>query len=299
MQAVWLALFLATAATAAAADTQCSDGFDLLREPALKLRRLGTTSTRLHFEGILPVFGESPADPATTGIRLQFGPAADGDAFVDAVDLSLAGGAGWETPRPGRWTYHARVTTGVRRVVVQEIEPSPTWVAPRAYAITVDAVGLALPPISDLELNRAMVALDASADTRACGSRTFSPVLYDLPPLDPWEPAAWEPRCKLGTGVRTMGCASGPRIRPCKVSHPEDLVRCELLQVNAAQAAYHDRHGTYFSGACGDLPGMTSSPDVACTTAGTSNEFSAAAAHPGSVQSCSLEEGAISCSLLN
>ncbi len=64
--------------------------------------------------------------------------------------------------------------------------------------------------------------------------------------------------------------------------------RCMLDAKSAAtgQEAYFVDFGTYYSGACGGLPGMSTSPGVSCTAAGGPTSFTITTSHPMATKTC-------------
>lgn len=243
-----------------------------LRNVEVALRRLGSSSASARFVATLPVSPAATFEPAATGMRFGFGSL---NPVADLIQLTVPGGAGWTMRGPEHWVYKALVSSGVKRMSIKRIESSPVYETDRAYAITVDAVGLTLPPLSETEAYQAHVGLlDGS---RQCGALTF--FRLDLGRPAGWKAPAWERRCRSGALGRTMRCETGRPLGTCRVSSPEDMVRCDALQVDAAQATYLAEHGTYFGGACADLPGVSLSPVVGCYMAVEGSEFVATLHH--------------------
>jgi hypothetical protein len=258
----------------------CVFGDYKLKEPAFTAARLADPAgdETLRFSGILIFLHDTPIDPAATGLRLivRSGLFTQGGLVLD---VAAPGGSGWRgSSSRASWRYRDSIGSAgpVRRASVRRIGG---WVGlyEAAYAITIEARGVGVAAVSDLEGHKATVLLDASAGTTQCGDAQFLPwLITDVPGVPPYEPPSWEPRCKLGGRDRRLRCTSGPRVGPCRASLPIDLVLCDTIATAAAQEEYRARHGTYFSGPCDALPGV-GSPGVSCTTAGTATDFSATA----------------------
>jgi prepilin-type N-terminal cleavage/methylation domain-containing protein len=63
-------------------------------------------------------------------------------------------------------------------------------------------------------------------------------------------------------------------------------VSADARNAATAQEAYFVDNNTYFSGACGGLPGFTLSAGVVCTTNGTATDFTVNTSHPSATKSC-------------
>ena len=63
-------------------------------------------------------------------------------------------------------------------------------------------------------------------------------------------------------------------------------VMLDAKSAASGQEAYFVDNGTYFTGACSGLPGMSSSPGVTCTTTGGSNSYAITTSHPMATKTC-------------
>src|SRR5262249_22975675 len=77
-------------------------------------------------------------------------------------------------------------------------------------------------------------------------------------PNVPWHCTANASGTRVSCGARRVG--------PCHVSDPDDMMICDALNAADAENRYHDTHGSYLAGWCGDLPGFVPSPGVTCST---------------------------------
>jgi hypothetical protein len=245
-----------------------------LREPRLAVsRRLGRAgAATVRFSGIVPLFDDAPADPATSGLRLIV---REGDAGQVVLDLALAPGASWVAGRAGEWIHHDPiVVAGVRRARVREIAPLPAYQAVRAYAVSVDARLTGTPPVSDAVSHEVTVLFAADTPTSRCADQTFRPQAID--PGQPWQ--LWDGRCQTSTDGASLRCRSGRLRWPCRVSRAEDEMRCLLADIARGQESYRAANGTYCSFDCG-LLSIPRPPLVTFLSLGTSQTFEAIAAH--------------------
>jgi hypothetical protein len=263
------------------------DGYEL-REPTLKLRRLGEPAENdgLRLRATLAVPAHVTIDPAATGLRILL---LDGDWQSDDVmlDLVAAPGAEWTASASGTsWTYRASAgwTSDVKRAVVKEIVPNPAYVAPKQYALSIDARRGTYDATSDLESHVLMVAFAADGVTDQCAVRPFYPWLFTEgpggEPIEPFEAADWMPACKFRGNGRSLDCTSGPRVGPCRVSMPNDMLLCDVQNAAAAQPQYRAATGGYYDGPCEGLPGFAGSPGVTCTATGNAEGFAIHASAP-------------------
>ena len=230
--------------------------FDAIKEPVLTLYGLGDSIGRERFQlkGTLLVPDVPAIDPGANGIRVVLREwFVAGAPLFDAV---VPSGAGWSSRPGGQWAYRDPTgqAGGVTRVTIRPVPapPVPAYTHPRAaYAIVVEAraAGLALVGVLG-----ATVGLDAaSLNGHQCGDALFADVL-------PW-------RCTPRGSGRTARCGGARRAGPCRVSDPNDMVVCDALGAAAAEEAYFAGNGSYFAGACANLPGFVPTPGVTCMTA--------------------------------
>ncbi len=133
--------------------------------------------------------------------------------------------------------------------------------------VTSELVG-GLPQGSFLQVAVALGTTAAAAGAQ-CGERWYSSVMPT--------------HCGFSASGDRATCEGPPPVGPCHLGDPDDLMVCDLRDAAAAQEAYFTAHGTYFTGACRDLPGFVPSPGVGCSTAKKLGGFSATAAHAGAV----------------
>jgi hypothetical protein len=255
-----------------------------LREATLKLRKLGgrLEDDTLRFRAILPLLADTVVDPAATGLRLTvLDNAWTSDDLV--LDVAAPGGSGWRVDAGGRsWIYRASdfATSGIKRAMVKEIEANPAYILPRAFLVAIDARRGTYDPTSDLESHYVTLAFAGTGVAEICANQAYYPWLFTgLPGVEPWEALPWQPSCKFRSDGRTLECASGPQVGPCRVSGPGDMMVCDAENAAAAQDRYWIATGTYYSGACTGLPGFTASPNVTCTTTGDATAFSVSTSH--------------------
>jgi hypothetical protein len=233
-------------------------------------------ATTVSARGIVALPEWQTTDPAATGLRLIV---LDGGWQSDDVMLDLAARPGpeWIAGASGKsWTYRAAGSdvSQIKRAVVKEIAPNLAYVAPRQYAILIDARRGTYDSTSDLESHFVMLAFAATGTTDQCAVRPFYPWLFTgIPGVDPYEAADWMPACKFRSNGRSLDCTSGPRVGPCRVSMPNDLLLCDVQNAAAAQPQYRDATGSYYDGPCEGLPGFIPSPGVTCTARGTADAF--------------------------
>jgi len=79
-------------------------------------------------------------------------------------------------------------------------------------------------------------------------------------------------------------CSSTPP--PCRASGIDRAVACTTLQLAAAAEGDFDRHNTYQSGNCTDLPGVTIPKGMVCTMTGTASTFAVVVDDPASSAPC-------------
>jgi len=255
-----------------------------LRETSLALRKLGERpyDDRLRFRTVVPLGASTAVDPATTGLRLTvLDNAWTSDDLV--LDVAAPGGVGWNASAAGRsWTYRGAnpATNGIKRAIVKEIEANPAYLRPRALLVTIDARRGTYDTTSDLESHFVTLAFAGTGTADVCAERPFYPWLFTgLPGVEPWEAPPWQPSCKFRSNGRTLECTTGPQVGPCRVSVPGDMMVCDAQNAAAAQEQYRNATGTYYSGACGDLPRFAASPNVTCTTSGSDTAFSVSTSH--------------------
>jgi len=255
-----------------------------LRETQLTLRKLGgrPNDDTLHFRAIVALPAWVTIDPAATGLRLTLlDNAWTSDDLV--LDVAAPGGADWVVGGNGRsWTYRASDvgTSAIKRATVREIEANPAYVAPRALLVQIDARRGTYDSTSDLESHYGTLAFAGSGTAEVCAEIPLYPwLLTGVPGAEPWEAQPWQPSCKFRSNLRTLECASGPQVGPCRVSGAGDMMACDAENAAAAQEQYRIANGTYYSGACDGLPGFAPSPNVSCTTSGDAIAFSASTSH--------------------
>lgn len=259
-----------------------------IKEPRLEIRSTAAGAV-LRFRGRITVPVVPAIDPAAQGVRLALSDSPN-DGFAEGtrvLDVRLPAGARW-TGRADAWTYRDRTGSacGITRMGVKlrpPVVPSVNLVdvvfdvegRGAVYAVTPDMVTTGVDPVTGQLTGRALVAQVAfvapdDAANPQCGSVYVTSELAT--------------RCAFEVGG--VVC-QGPRIGgPCRVGDPDDLVVCDVLNAVRAQARWFARRGDYFSGACGVLPGVVTSPGVSCVTAGTADEFQVYAAHPSALRQC-------------
>jgi hypothetical protein len=255
------------------------NGYEL-REPVLKLRRLGEPAVNdgLRLRAILALPEHVTIDPAATGLRiLLLDNAWQSDDVM--LDLVAAPGAEWTAGASGTtWTYRAAAgwTSDIKRAVIKEIAPNPAYVVPKQYALSIDARRGTYGSTSDLESHFLMIAFAAEGVTDQCAVRPFYPWLFTNVPGggEDYEAFDWMPACKFRSNGRSLDCTSGPRVGPCRVSLPNDMLLCDVQNAAAAQPQYRTATGSYYDGPCEGLPGFAGSPGVTCTATGNAEGFS-------------------------
>lgn len=276
----WMAMgILAGAVTTAAEDLPCNLNGYALREPVVKVNRLGAPSgdESLRFKAVLALPESASFDPATTGLRLIMLDNLWGSDDV-VLDVAAPSGSAWRTSATGTWAYRAtaRGTSGITRAVVKRIAPNLAYVVSKQYSVAIEARRGSYASTSDLESHFLMLAFAATGPTQECAVRPFYPwLLIDAPGGgEPYEAAEWMPACKFRGDGRTLECTSGPRVGPCRVSTPNDLLLCDVQNAAAAEERYRADTGSYYDGPCEGLPGFRPSPDVTCTANATPDGFS-------------------------
>lgn len=275
---VWVAAGLLARVTSAALDLPCSNlnGYPL-RESEMKLHRLGapTGDETVRFKAVLALPDPVSFDPTATGLRLLV---LDNNWSSDDVVLDVAApAAGWRmSATTGTWSYRgARGTNGIVRAVVKRIVANPAFGITRQYAVMIDARRGTYGTTSDLESHFVMLAFATSGLAANCAVQPFYPWLFvNSPPgTPPYEAEDWVPACKFRSDGRTMDCASGPRVGPCRVSMPNDMLLCDVQNAAAAEEQYRTATGSYYSGPCTGMPEFRPSPEVTCTATAGEDAF--------------------------
>jgi hypothetical protein len=241
----------------------CADPGLVLADATLSVAGFATPAGDDTFRLTGTLTPTAPVDPATDGISF----AAWSRFLGPFVDARIPGGTHWASGPRGGWVYRDRQGTieGITHVSIK-----PVASAPETLAILIEgrrsdyAVSWNIRPI------RAAVALTASeAAPERCG-QTFLPVAL----------------CSFNPSRRTLRCRRLPPQQPCVSTNVDAQVRCETLNVAAAQEAYYTTHAEYFSGACTDLPGFTSAGGVACVTVGDIISYTVFAGSPNGIGTC-------------
>ena len=262
---------------ASAGDLPCNlNGYEL-REPEMKLHRLGPPAgdDTMRFKAVLALPDSASFDPRVTGLRLVV---LDNLWGSDDVVLDLAAPpAGWRmSATTGTWSFRgARGTSAVGRAVVKRIVSNPAYVVTRQYSVVIDARRGTYASTSDLESHFVVLAFAASGPTTDCAVRGFYPWMFvNSPPgTPPYEAEEWMPTCKFRSDGRTLECRSALRVGPCRVSMPNDLLLCDVQNAAAAEEQYRVATGAYYSGPCAEMPGFRPSPDVVCTATASEDGF--------------------------
>lgn len=63
-------------------------------------------------------------------------------------------------------------------------------------------------------------------------------------------------------------------------------VMLDAKSAASGEEAYFVDNGTYYTGACSGLPGMSSSPGVTCTATGGANTYAITTTHPMATKTC-------------
>ena len=255
-----------------------------LRDVSMTLRKLGgrAMDDTVRFRAIVPLGAGVALDPSVTGLRLTvFDDAWTSDDLV--LDVAAPGGAGWIGNAGGRsWTYRATdpATSGIKRAVVKEVDANPAYLRPRALSIVLDARRGTYDGTSDLESHIVTLAFAGTGTADVCAELAFYPWLFTgLPGVEPWEALSWQPSCKFRSNGRTLECTTGPKVGPCRVSTPADMMICDAQNAAGAQEQYRNDTGAYYTGPCAALPGFVSSPDVTCSTSGSDSGFTVSTNH--------------------
>jgi hypothetical protein len=255
-----------------------------MRDVSLMLRKLGGRSMddTVRFRAIVPLGAGVNLDPSVTGLRLTvLDNAWTSDDLV--LDVAAPGGAGWTGSADARsWTYRATdpATSGIKRALVKEVDANPAYVRPRALSVTLDARRGTYDGTSDLESHFVTLAFAGTGTADVCAELPFYPWLFTgLPGVEPWETLPWQPSCKFRSNGRTLECATGPKVGPCRVSIPGDMMVCDAQNAAGAQEQYRNDTGAYFTGSCADLPGFVASPNVTCNTSGSDTGFTVSTFH--------------------
>ena len=259
----------------------------MLREPDLKLRRLGGHDgddvVRLKAIVVL-ADGVSMPDPAVTGLRLQVLAGAFGADDV-VLDVAAPGGVRWRVSSPAAsWVYRAAnpATSAIVNAVIREVPANPAYLAARNLAVSVTARRGTYQATSDLDAHRVTLAFAESGTAALCAVRSLSPwLITGAPGQQPLEAPPWEPSCKLRGHGRSLLCTSGPRVGSCRVSSPGDLMACDAERAAEAEDAQHALDGTYHAGPCSELPGFVGSPGIVCEASATPDDFVVTTSHPG------------------
>jgi hypothetical protein len=307
-------------------DDACSTGdtpFDI-KEPSVVWRLLDhpTGTHRFRVKGTVVVVVDPlprgvdpdrypPIDPATNGFRFSAFHTTDHIstgvpgtplfAITKVADAVAPGGPGWSARADGRaWTYHASaIGHDITRVVVKEVAlPPALWVpgsslVVRAFSFVVDGrnADYTFTPGIEMALH-VSVSLDASrVDKSRCGEKFFS-----FPPQGETTWGTWF--CTLSSSGKTSKCGPAPRLGPCHVGDPNDMVVCDIQNAADAAQAYFAATGTYYTGPCSGLPGFTPTPGVTCTVSGPSTYFniSISASRPGATRWCYWFDPEATCS---
>jgi hypothetical protein len=255
-----------------------------MRDVSMTLRKLGgrPTDDTLRFRGVIPLGAGVNLDPSVTGLRLTvLDNAWTSDDLM--LDVAAPGGPGWTANAGGRsWTFRSTdpTTDGIKRALVKEVDANPAYVRPRALSVTLDARRGTYDGTSDLESHFVTLAFAGSGTADVCAELPFYPWLFTgLPGVDPWEALPWQPSCKFRGNGRTLECATGPKVGPCRVSIPGDMMICDAQNAAGAQEQYRNDTGAYYTGSCAGLPGFVGSPNVTCNTAGSDTTFTVSTFH--------------------
>jgi hypothetical protein len=263
-----------------------------IKEPFLQADRIEapTGDDVVKLRGRITFHDSIAIDPGTQGMRVTVSDQAS-HGFAEGrrvFDVVLPAGPRWSR-RGDYWTYKDRTGSagGITRVGVRLRPPllsGSHWVdvlfvvegRKGAYAITPDMVTSVFDE-HGVPVGRALIVQmgfvsPETPNNPICASRYFTTTL----------PTS----CRFGTGGSRVTCEGPPSVGPCRVSDPDDLLICDLVNVAAAQARWRARRGTYFTGTCDDLPGVVGSPGVVCGVVGDAGAFTANAAHPSATRSC-------------
>jgi hypothetical protein len=224
---------------------------------------------------------------AVSAARAGFDPRHDGLAVqvhavhprADLVEALLPPGPAWAEEAPGlAWRYHdgRGRAGGLTDVRVARVGPDASRLAWGVEA-RVEPSALSAPARAGWTTLGVTLTLDPQSDTPGACGEVFFPV----------GPGAG--RCRLDGADEAIRCSVPAPAPDCAAEDVDGMIRCTVAETARAQDVYFARRGLYFSGACGDLPGVATRAGVSCTTAGSVTGFSVTALHAAMKQRCTLE----------
>jgi hypothetical protein len=242
-----------------------------VKEPKLTLRRLDAPlgQHRFRFQGTLLTRTDRAIDPLTNGVAL----AVHYFWGHPLYSATVPGGAGWRMRADGSaWSYRDGMARagGITRVFVRRVAMPPAVVRPPSYAAFAfvvegrDASFL-------LDAPDGTVFAELTLDGSILGGTQCAPAVFG--PTVVWH-------CISDPAGRTVRCTA-PRLGPCRVSDPTDMIVCDLEHAAEAENTYFAQTGVFYSGPCDALPGFVGTPGVTCNAVlSASSGFLIDAGHP-------------------